>query len=1119
MSDRQQIEQALAVLEAQRPALGDAVVDASQAALRKQLAELDPAPPGEQRKLVTLLFADLVGFTALASSLDPEEVRAIQQAYFAAVSAPIKQYGGLIEKYIGDAVVAIFGLPQAEENDPDRAVHAALEMQTALVGLNSHLAKDLGLQLPDPLQMRIGINTGLVVVSLSPSGDFDMLGDSVNLASRLQSAAPVGGVLISQDTYRHVRGAFDLQALDPITVKGKPEALQVYRVTAAKLRSFRTRKRGVEGIDTRMIGRQSELQSLQTAYFNAIEANERTVVVIVADPGLGKSRLIYEFENWVDLRPERVRLFRGRSRLETQRLPFGLWRDLFAFRFGIQDDDPLSMVWQKFETGLAEISAGDSNADNQPKNLAMPAHFIGQLLGYDFSASPHLQGVKNDPQQIQERATEYLTDYFKSSEGFLTVMILLEDLHWADDASLNLIHTLALRLADQPLLIVATARPVLFERREHWLEGHDFYLRLDLHPLSKRDSRRLVDDVLQKVQDIPEALRDLIVLNAEGNPFYVEELVKMLIEEGVIVKDEQNWQVLTARLSSIHVPSTLTGVLQARLDSLSEAEHILIQQASVVGRVFWDRTLAYLNQAEPNLLDSTVLSQELAELRQKEMIYRRENSTFTGAQEYIFKHAMLREVAYEHLLKRLRREYHQRTADWLVEATQACGRVAEYTSLIAEHYFLAGQMLEAADWLTLAGERALKQGAIQEAGSFFERALNLLPADEGERRWRTLKGRGSVLSLLSQREALEVLNAELLALAQKLNNESHLAEANYRLASSLAVHGDDRTAVQTFQAALPQARRSGDRVIEAKTLALLSISLVRLGEKTAAEEAADQAIQVALQTDDLNAQAQVLVNTAVCYVEIGDLAKGVHTLSRSQETYQHTGDIVGLALVLSNLGYNYVRLGLVEQGRTTLERAIRIQDEIGARREQAYSGLNLGLADIRSGNLPTALQTLQHYTEILSTVGDEFGQAAGITYQALAHEAAGDFATAAAHFDQAMEIHRRIGMVGYAIDAQAGLARCALARRQLGLALQQADQVWRYLCQHNTAGMEFPTWAYLTCALVFQAAGETDRFRTAVSTGIAQLIEKADKISSPEWRKSYLENVPEHRAILTMSEE
>ena len=312
MDEIDSIKQAIAALEAQRTMLGAAVVDTALAPLREKLALLQPNPAAEQRKLVTVLFADLVGFTAMSEQMDPEDIREIVNAYFTRWTTCIEQAGGVVEKFIGDAVMAVFGLSHSQEDDPERAIQAALEMRQALAEMNQKMEQTWKLE----LAMRIGIHTGTVMVSFlgeRKGQDFVVVGDTVNLASRLQSIAPSGGILISQDTFRHVRGSFDVQALDPVKVKGKEEPIQAYQVVRAKRRTFRGPTRGVEGIETRLIGRDAELGELKDALLAAIETRKPQVLTVVGEAGVGKSRLIAEFDHWVESLPGEIRYFKGRA--------------------------------------------------------------------------------------------------------------------------------------------------------------------------------------------------------------------------------------------------------------------------------------------------------------------------------------------------------------------------------------------------------------------------------------------------------------------------------------------------------------------------------------------------------------------------------------------------------------------------------------------------------------------------------------------------------------------------------------------------------------------------------------------------------------------------------------
>jgi ABC-type oligopeptide transport system substrate-binding subunit len=560
--------------------------------------------------------------------------------------------------------------------------------------------------------------------------EYTAMGDAINLAARMEQSAPPGGILITHDTYRHVRGVFDVLRQEPLVVKGRREPVQTYLVEQAKPRAFRKPMRGVEGIETRMIGRQAELSRLQEAFYTAMEDREPQMATIVGDAGVGKSRLLHEFDIWAEALAEQYYFFKGRALQEMQRLPYSLIRDLFAFRFLIEDTDPLPVAREKLEQGVT-IAPGDGEESQ------MRAHFIGHLVGFEIGESSHLAGVLDDPKQLHDRALTCMADYFKALAAQLPVLILLEDLHWADDSSLDVLNHLALALTDQPVMIVCAARPALFERRPHWGEGQAFHRKLTLEPLTKRNTRRLLDEILQKVDQVPDTLGDLVVAGAEGNPFFVEELVKMLVEDGVILKGEDDWRVEPQRLTEVRVPPTLRGVLQARLDRLPAQERTVLQQASVVGRLFWDRAVARISEsADEGVAEAEVLD-TLSALRGREMVFQRETTAIAGAQEYIFKHAVLREVTYKGLLKRLRRIYHGLVADWLME--QGGERAGEYTGLIADHLELAGRSAQAIEYLLEAGDRARGLYAHQEAIGAYQRALELLKEQgEHERAARTL---------------------------------------------------------------------------------------------------------------------------------------------------------------------------------------------------------------------------------------------------------------------------------------------------------------------------------------------------------------------------------------------
>ena len=362
-----------------------------------------------ERRMVTILFSDVKGSTAIAEQLDPEDVMEIMDGAFDALIQPIYRHEGTLARLMGDAVLAFFGAPLAHEDDPERACHAALEILDGARAYAEQLERERGIE---GFNVRVGINTGLVVVGEVGSDlrvEYTAMGDAINLAARMEQHAPAGGILITHDTYRHVRGVFDVLAREPLTVKGRREPVRTYLLQRAKPRAFRKGTRGVEGIETRMVGRRAELTRLQEAFYTAVEDRELQMATIVGDAGVGKSRLLHEFDTWSELLEQSFYFFKGHALQEMQRLPYALIRDLFAFRFQIVETDTVADVRRKLEQGVAAALGADEGPDAEGA-----AHFIGHLAGFAFGESAHLERVLDDPRQARDRALDYLADYFKA---------------------------------------------------------------------------------------------------------------------------------------------------------------------------------------------------------------------------------------------------------------------------------------------------------------------------------------------------------------------------------------------------------------------------------------------------------------------------------------------------------------------------------------------------------------------------------------------------------------------------------------------------------------------------------------------------------------------------------
>jgi predicted ATPase/class 3 adenylate cyclase len=1105
---REQLEKAIAAQEGLRGTLDDAILEVTLAALRKQLAELGPSPAVEQqRKQVTILFMDVVSSTKLLGALDPEESLAIMDAALQNLATPVAACGGKVTRYMGDGFLAVFGLPQARENDPEMAVRAGMGiLETSRVIAQEmeekhHLAG---------FQVRIGVNTGLVVAGGVTEAEATMMGDAVNLAARLESAAPPGGLLISQQTYLQVRGIFDLHPAQSIQAKGFAEPVLVYQVIRAKPHSFRDKTRGIEGVETTMVGREGELKALQDSIEIVIANRESRFVTVIGEAGVGKSRLLEEFENWLELQPTPTLLFKGRATLDTADLPYALLRDVFVSQFEILDDDPVPMVRKKITDRFREVLAKDEEYE-------MKAHFVGQLLGYDFRESPYLQGVLAAPQQLRDRALAYLIDFLKAHAAGSPLAIFLDDIHWADDSSLDIIDQIAEKLSAEQVLFVALTRPSLFERKSSWGAGiHQE--RLELQPLSRLDSERLLDRVLQKVPEIPDRLRDLIIRNAEGNPFYLEELVKMLVEDQVIVKGELTWRVQSDRLRELHIPPTLTGVIQARLDRLPAYERTVLQQASVVGKVFWDAAVAYVNREIES--GSVPIGPELPDLRAylntlqaREMITQHQSSAFSEAAEFAFKHAILQDVTYESVLKRTRHIYHAAVADWLI--SQSGERVGEVAGLIAGHLEKAGRHQEALEYLCLAAEMAASNYAIDEAAEFYKRALVLAPEDDLERRYTLLMGQDKIFGLQGNRDGQRANLEALAAIVESLADQHKRVELLIRKAWFAYWTSEFPEALAAAREAVTLADAIEDQSLARQAYYAWAWALFHQGDIDLALVQAQIALSMARQAEDQRAKGNTLNMLGLIHISQEDFYTALGFLEEFLTIARQIGDLERKITALNNLGVALTRLGNYPAARDNFLQILTIAQQTGDRSSESTALVNLGWVCAAQGEWDTA----RRYSEMGVAKKREYEQveamAEGLIW--LGHAWLGlsqpDKAIAAYH--ESLDIRLKLDQPQLALGGKAGLARAAVAKGDLNRAAAYVHEILSYLAEGGSLqGTWEPLRIYLTCYQVLRLV-EDPQAEQMLETAFNLLQEQVSRIPDPEYRKCFLENVPWHLEIVS----
>ncbi len=1133
-SERRRLEEAIAAQERLRGEVDDAVLDTVIAALREKLAALGPV--GQQRKLLTILFMDVAGSTQIVRDMDPEENMAIMDTALRRLSGPVFDLGGSVTRYMGDGFKAVFGVPVAHENDPVQAVRAGLAILSEAEKYGTELERDWGIV---GFRVRVGIHTGLVILGGFSEAEDTIMGAAVNLAARIESAAPPGSVLISHDTYQHVQGLFEMQPLEPITAKGFDRPVPVYRVIRARPRSFYQPTRGVAGVTTRMVGREAQFDTLVALYRRVREERRAYLVTITGEAGVGKSRLVYEFEKWVDSQPESAWLFKSRAGQGTLRRPYAMLRGLLASRFGMQESDPGHVVYAKLLLGIRAAVSGD-------EHLNMKAQYIGRLLGYPPPGKSAVAPLPDDPGQLRRRALRYLGEYFAGLAQQDPALILLEDIHWADSSSLDAIEQLLDQMPDLPVLVIAAARPELFDRHPGWGQERPNGHKLPLAPLSRPDSLALLADILQKVERMPPGFQERIAANADGNPYFLEEFIKMLVDEGAIRIGPDSWVVLEERLDGMHVPQTLVGVLQARLDRLPVAERNVLQAASVVGRIFWDGLLAFIRSREAAQAGDAPLADSLKSLQRRELIFRRDSSVFTHTNEFIFKHDMLREVTYERVLLVTRRRYHTLAAEWII--AQAGDRVQEFAGQIAQHLELSGKGENALRYLKLAGKEAARKSAYREAVDYFTRGLSYTPAGDLEKRFELLLGREEALSLMGGREDQAADLTALEEMVHLLDNPAYGAEVVLRRAVYAGDIGDFPAAVRLGRQAVELAGKLDDPDMEARSRQLFGRALSKSGAYQPAMDQLEAALVLARQTGDLRREGSILNNLGPVASSLGDYGKAreyyargldlarqagdrylegsalnnlgnvawssgdypaaAEIYSQAREISHEIGDLQGEAITAINLGVIAADLGDYPQAEAHHRQAWELAGSVGYRHLERVALNNLGTVIHSQGDYERALSFFHQALDLARTLGDRSGESFVLDGLSNTHAALGNLAEAIDAGEKALKLRTELAQRVMALESRATLARAALANGQKEKALQEVNHVVAFLEGGGSlAGAADPVQIYLTCVEVLQAAGD-GRADRLLEEGGRFLKERAGMITDPESRRSYLESVP-----------
>ena len=854
-------------------------------------AALAVAPAREERKVVTVLFADLVGSTARAEALDPEDVRAILAPFYARLRSELERFGGTVEKFIGDAVMAVFGAPIAHEDDPERAVRAALAI------------RDWALE-EDSIQVRIAVHTGEALVALGArpaEGEGMVAGDVVNTAARLQSAAPVNGILVGQGTYRATRGVIEYREREAVSAKGKADPIPVWEVVQARSRF------GVDVVhETRapLVGRARELDILLGALARTRSERAAQLVTLVGVPGIGKSRLVYELFDSLSSQRELYFWRQGRCLPYGEGLSFWALGEMVKAHAGILEDDPVERTVEKLARTVREVVT-DEDADWVESHLR---NLVG--LGTDLVAS-------------EQHRLEAFAAWRRFLEGIgeaAPLVLVFEDIHWADDGLLDFIDHLVEWATDVSLLVVCLARPELLERRPGWGGGKLNALTFALSPLGDDDSARLISSLLDRTV-LPAETQQTLLERAGGNPLYAEQYARLFLERG--------------SAEDLPLPESVQGIIAARLDGLAAEEKAVLQDAAVLGKVFWAGALASLIQRDADDLQGILHS-----LERKEFVRRERRPSIAGETELAFRHVLVRDVAYGQIPRSLRSDKHARAARWI----GSLGRAEDHAELVAHHYLDAlelaraagrvddGLVADARRALRHAGDRALGLNSFAAARDFYGQAAEVTPADDPERPQLLLS-----LARASWHadEAVEPLvEAAAAAALLAAGDEDGAAEAELLLAVAEQRAGRNDAAV----ARLERARQlAGDRPsaarawVLARTAGFASLA----GNVEEAVRVGREALSLAEQLGLDEVRAQALNSMGLARHTAGDPG-AIDDLETSLAIAKEANSPRWLGYV-NNLAGILIQVGETERGRELFREGMRAAEGSAIARKSAGS--------------------------------------------------------------------------------------------------------------------------------------------------------------------------------------
>jgi class 3 adenylate cyclase/predicted ATPase len=1040
-----------------------------------------PAPPPpprerlpEERRQVTVLFADLSGYTAVAERMDPEAVKALVDRALMRLGQEVERYGGTVDKYIGDNVMAIFGAPVAHEDDAERAVRAGLGMQEAMDEVNEALPAGVHFDL------RVGVNTGEVLAGAVGEA-YTVIGDTVNVAARLQSAARPGSVTVGERTMRASAGAVRYEELKPLELKGKSEPVPAWEAVA--LIATHALGRPAPARESPLVGRAEELATLEAAYERVQREGTPHLVTLVGEAGVGKSRLLREFERRLAERPDAPAFHTGRC------LPYGtgivFWALGEVIRDGceIVDTDSADEAWAKL---LRHTKSLFEHEQEMSEEGMRKTALLGRLVGLDVPAElvPH----EEDPERMRQAFFSALRHGMEAWARKGPLVFAFEDIHWADDGMLDAIEHLV-QWVRAPLTIVCLARDELLERRRGWGGGRRFGTQLLLEPLSAEDTESLVGALLPE----GNGAVDVVVERSGGNPLFAEEMARRIAEEGNVPVAE--------------LPDTVQGVLAARLDSLDPFERRLVQQASVVGRVFWEGSLAPLARSEGRDLETALLS-----LQEKDILAPAEEGRLAGERELAFKHVLIRDVAYGMLPKAVRSRKHYEVGTFIEE--RAGDRTDEVVPLLAEHYGRAAALgreggvppedLEpmqqrAMTFLEQAGDAATLLYSNREAASHYRHAREICPRDGRAHVARINEKLGDVSLRLGRVDEAIAVWLECLEFHRGEEDLERVADLHRKIGAGLSHKGDRKAAIEHYQKGINLLKDGPPRLELVRLYEEAAWLYLHTGDNMLAIYASEKALRLAERLGETRAASRAHGIFGRVFGRIGNTEKARENLEQAVELARGS-DRAETVLALSALGRHLeVSEADVAGAREAYEEALELAERMGVLPSQVELHAALAQLAVYGADWEQVERSTEASAELAEREGLVGKLALPYALRGLLRWREGEIGEATVLFHRAHELAEQVGWSELAFQALFGLATALRDSGDLSGAIAALD---RALDVCERAGLVAQSIQATAARAVLLALSQR---REAAADAAREAAELAERLHYPIGRAAALE--------------